>query len=298
MSQRISLLLPYYFADSKFPELFEGMGFDVFCSGGPELKGRIIETEDYVSRQQPDLALEWQRGPDDFPIHDLLKKYDRQTPVFLILNWNGRLPTDLQKIDYAGYLPLPLKPEEFISQFYTALPGGKRKVFENMLTAHCPNLFDFENDLLDVFFTEGIIVILNQIKVPGQSEIDVLARILLVDDETAVTDSLKAFLEENTNYTSYSVNNGEAAREFLAEHFVDLVVTDVYHPGMNGLELTKYIKKNFDSDVIILTGYRETKFDDAISAGASDFFYKPALLKELLVSIKRIIQKRTSKNVA
>jgi CheY-like chemotaxis protein len=291
MGQRISLLLPYYFADNKFAELFEYMGFDVFCAGGPDMGDRIIETEDYVSQHQPDLALEWQRGPDDFPIHDMLKKYNRQTPVFLILNWNGRLPTNLQTIDYAGYLPLPLNLQEIISQFYTALPGNKRKVFENMLADHCPNLFNFENDLIDVFCTEGIIIILNQGKVSRRSGIHDMTRILLVDDEIAVTDSLKAFLEENTNYRVFSASNGQEGMEFLEHNPVDLVITDVYHPGMNGLELTKFIKMNFDSDVIILTGYRETKYDDAISAGASDFFYKPVLLKELLSSIYRVILK-------
>jgi CheY-like chemotaxis protein len=295
MRQRISLLLSYYFADSKFAELFEYIGFDVFCAGGPDMRDRIIETEDYVSRHQPDLALEWQRGPDDFPIHDMLKKYNRQAPVFLILNWNGRLPTDLQKIDYAGYLPIPLNWQEIIGQFYTALPGSKRKVFENMLADHCPNLFNFENDLIDVLCIEDIIVILNQVKVSEQPEIDAMSRILLVDDEIAVTDSLKQFLKEHTDYSIFSASNGQEGVEFLEENPVDLVITDVYHPGVNGLEFTKFIKKNLNSDVIILTGNRKTKYNDAISAGASDIFYKPVLLKELLGGIRRVFLKRSIK---
>ena len=293
MRQRISLLLPYYLSGSIFPELFECLGFDVFCAGGPDLRDSIIETEDYVSLHQPDLALEWQRGPDDFPIHDLLKKYNRQTPVFLMLNWNRQLPADPKLIDYAGYLPVPLNMNDFISQFYAALPGGKRKVFEDMLADHCPNLHNIVNDLIDVFCIEDIIVILGQVKVSEQHEVGTTARILLVDDEIAVTDSLKTFLEENTDYSVFSASNGLEGVEFLEDNPVDLVITDVYHPGLNGLELTKFIKQNFDSDVIILTGYRDTKYNDAINAGASDFFYKPVLLKELLGRIRRVLLKRS-----
>jgi DNA-binding response OmpR family regulator len=155
--------------------------------------------------------------------------------------------------------------------------------------------YAFENDLINVYCIEGIIIILGQVNVFEQPEIEATSRILLVDDEIAVTDPLKKFLEENTDYSVFSTSNGQEAVAFLEENLVDLVITDVYHPGVNGLELTKFIKKNLNSDVIILTGNRETEYIDAISAGAGDIFYKPVLLKELLGSIRRVFLKRSEK---
>lgn len=73
----------------------------------------------------------------------------------------------------------------------------------------------------------------------------------------------------------------------------DIVITGINMPGMDGLELSKLIKKKYDSDVIVMTGYRSgCNYEKAIDSGASDFFYKPVRLNDLLDSVSKILNKR------
>jgi YesN/AraC family two-component response regulator len=82
----------------------------------------------------------------------------------------------------------------------------------------------------------------------------------------------------------------EEALEILNGIEVDLVITNINMPGMNGLELTQLIKNRYDLNVVILTGYRKTcTREDALRVGADALFYKPAKLKDLLESINRIL---------
>jgi diguanylate cyclase (GGDEF)-like protein len=63
--------------------------------------------------------------------------------------------------------------------------------------------------------------------------------------------------------------------------------------GMNGLELTDIIKKKFDTDVIVITGYSaQHSYEEAISKGASDFIFKPIRFEELHLRLKRVIKER------
>jgi diguanylate cyclase (GGDEF)-like protein len=64
-------------------------------------------------------------------------------------------------------------------------------------------------------------------------------------------------------------------------------------PGMGGLELTKLIKRDFNSDVIVMTGYSgDYSYEEAINMGASDFVIKPVRLEELLLRLKRVLKER------
>ena len=114
-------------------------------------------------------------------------------------------------------------------------------------------------------------------------------RILLVDDEPAVTDSIRMYFEQHLLCEVLSVSNSVDAAELLQTEPFDLVVTDVYHPGWNGLDLTRFAKEYIGTKVIILTGYRGTRPADAKAAGADAFFYKPVLLKTLLLAVRKII---------
>jgi DNA-binding response OmpR family regulator len=110
--------------------------------------------------------------------------------------------------------------------------------------------------------------------------------ILIVDDEPAICRVLKEFLELK-GFETHAVSVAEEALGILNETEVDLVITNINMPGMNGLELTRFIRDNYFSTVIILTGHREVcTREDAQRAGASDLLYKPARLEDLLTSIK------------
>lgn len=117
-------------------------------------------------------------------------------------------------------------------------------------------------------------------------------RILIVDDDIGISDSMRQFIEM-AGYDAFAADNAEDALEFLKNSSVHIVITDIMLPGMNGLELTDLVKKDYDTDVIVMTGYSEEySYEEAINKGASDFVFKPVRYEELLLRIKRVINER------
>ncbi len=104
--QKLFLIHPYYW-DAEFPNLFEYMGFRIFWSKHPDMIQKRKETEEFVQENNPALALERQHGEDDFPIRDLLQKYDKETPVILILNWEAFIQHNHKENRVACYLRSP-----------------------------------------------------------------------------------------------------------------------------------------------------------------------------------------------
>ncbi|MFA6011375.1 MAG: diguanylate cyclase [Desulfobacteraceae bacterium] len=116
--------------------------------------------------------------------------------------------------------------------------------------------------------------------------------ILIVDDDTTVRDSMEEFLQLSKFRTS-TAQSGESALQQLKNENIDIVITDIRMGGMDGLELTDIIKRDFDADVIVVTGYSEDySYEEAISKGASDFIFKPVRFEELNLRIKRVLRER------
>jgi len=116
--------------------------------------------------------------------------------------------------------------------------------------------------------------------------------ILIVDDEVGVRDSMHEFIEM-AGYQSTMASSAEEAINLLQKNNIQVVITDIMLPGMGGLELTKLIKRDFNSDVIVMTGYSgDYSYEEAINMGASDFVIKPVRLEELLLRLKRVLKER------
>jgi len=116
--------------------------------------------------------------------------------------------------------------------------------------------------------------------------------VLIVDDEVGVRDSMHEFIEM-AGYHSRMAASAEEALEQLKIDPVQVVITDIMLPGMGGLELTKLIKQDYNSDVIVMTGYSgDFSYEEAINIGASDFVIKPVRLEELLLRLKRVLKER------
>ena len=115
--------------------------------------------------------------------------------------------------------------------------------------------------------------------------------ILIVDDDNRIRSLLKEYLSEN-NYIISTSENAENAKIKL-EHFkFDLIVLDVMMPGQNGYELTKEVKKNTNTPIILLTAKSEVENRiKGLEIGADDYLSKPFEPKELLLRIKNIITK-------
>lgn len=102
------------------------------------------------------------------------------------------------------------------------------------------------------------------------------ARILVVDDEPAIRSFLEMFLKHRGDAFAIS-QSGPDALELLERQSFDVLVSDLYMPGMNGLELIRKAKKRKpDLITIMLTG-RATKTDvvEAIKEGVFDYIEKP-----------------------
>jgi two-component system cell cycle response regulator len=117
-------------------------------------------------------------------------------------------------------------------------------------------------------------------------------QVLIVDDDVAVRSTMNEYLLY-AGYHSDSVSCAEEAIELLQKKSFHVVITDIILPAMGGLDLTKIIKKNQDTDVIVMTGYSDDySYEEAINIGASDFVIKPVRLEELLLRLKRVLKER------
>jgi two-component system, OmpR family, phosphate regulon response regulator OmpR len=115
--------------------------------------------------------------------------------------------------------------------------------------------------------------------------------ILVVDDDDRIRELVKEYLRENKFVVS-SANSSEEAKIKLSYFKFDLIVLDVMMPGQNGFELTKEIKKNSTTPIILLTAKGEVENRiEGLEIGADDYLGKPFEPKELLLRIKNIIKK-------
>ncbi len=95
------------------------------------------------------------------------------------------------------------------------------------------------------------------------------------------------------NYKTSKAFSAEEAVQVLASSRVQVVITDIMLPGMNGLELTRLIKKKYNIDVIMMTGHSaDYSYEEAIDKGASDFVFKPVRFEELMLRLKRVLREQ------
>lgn len=117
--------------------------------------------------------------------------------------------------------------------------------------------------------------------------------ILVVDDDELVKETI-ANLVRTFGYATLVAGGSEEALEIIKRERVDLVITDIVMPGMNGLELLQVIwQSDSDIDVIVMTGFVDkANYVDAVAAGAIDFLIKPIAHKELDIKLARAFRER------
>ncbi|MBI5592399.1 MAG: response regulator [Deltaproteobacteria bacterium] len=126
----------------------------------------------------------------------------------------------------------------------------------------------------------------------GQNSADGPVHILIVDDDPDIRDIFKYGIQ-HSGYACLTANGANEALEILHQQHVDVVVSDINMPEMNGLELIKVIKERHDCDVIIMTGYIEDfTYEEIIGRGASDFIQKPVRISEFIARLKRVLFER------
>jgi len=127
-----------------------------------------------------------------------------------------------------------------------------------------------------------------------------LARLLLVDDDPLIANSLSEFLRLE-NYHVETANDGTQAVEMLATGKYNLVITDVNMPKVNGLELLRSIREHYpDIVVLVITGYGTIENAvEAVKMGAFEYLTKPIIDDEIRVVIQKALKQQTllSENV-
>lgn len=118
-----------------------------------------------------------------------------------------------------------------------------------------------------------------------------MTRILLVDDEPLITDSLSYSLRRE-GFEVKAVGDGLLALEAADEFHPDLVVLDLMLPGMSGLEVCRRLRTQSSVPVIMLTA-RGEEIDRVLGleVGADDYLAKPFSFRELLARIRAIIRR-------
>ena len=121
-------------------------------------------------------------------------------------------------------------------------------------------------------------------------------RILIVDDEFSVRNSLSAWFEDE-GYTVDAASSGKEALAKLAESQWDIFFLDLKMPGMSGLELQKKIKEiQPDSTIIMITAYASVESAvEAMQTGAYDYLSKPFDPDYLALMVRNIIERKKLK---
>ncbi|MEN9386923.1 MAG: hypothetical protein RLZZ185_1664 [Bacteroidota bacterium] len=119
-----------------------------------------------------------------------------------------------------------------------------------------------------------------------------MIKILLIEDEPKTVQSLKQGLEEN-HYTVDVAYDGNMGKQLAMRTAYQLIITDIIIPGMNGLELCKYLRaEGIQTPILMLTALSTT--DDKLvgfEAGADDYLAKPFDFKEFLARVKALIKR-------
>src|SRR5947207_13430150 len=117
------------------------------------------------------------------------------------------------------------------------------------------------------------------------------SRVLVVDDEPPVTRVLRTVLTSH-GYQVRTAGEGDAALSNFSEWHPELVITDLFMPHMDGLELCRRIRAVSSVPIIVLSvkGEERTKVE-ALDSGADDYVTKPFGTDELLARVRAALRR-------
>jgi DNA-binding NtrC family response regulator len=117
------------------------------------------------------------------------------------------------------------------------------------------------------------------------------ARILVVDDEENARIALTRLLAKE-GFLVDSVANGFEALNYLRQQTVNIIVTDINMPEMDGISFLRELNKNFPkTNVIMITAYGGVEsYLEAMNLGAFEYINKPVKIDELKLILKKVLR--------
>jgi len=120
-----------------------------------------------------------------------------------------------------------------------------------------------------------------------------VATVLVVDDEPIVREVVARYLERD-GHTTLEAGDGHRARALLEQQSPDLVVLDIMLPGIDGLELCRWIRSRSELPVILLTARgEEADRIVGLELGADDYVTKPFSPRELAARVRTVLRRAT-----
>jgi DNA-binding NtrC family response regulator len=115
--------------------------------------------------------------------------------------------------------------------------------------------------------------------------------ILIVDDTDEMRDVLIEIVRMQGHF-AIGANNAASAIETLKSLTFQVVITDIEMPGMNGIDLARYIKATYpETAVIIITGNRDPETAEIIADMGLQCFYKPLTISTLIKTVENELKK-------
>lgn len=121
-----------------------------------------------------------------------------------------------------------------------------------------------------------------------------MKKILIVDDEKPISDIVKFNLEKE-GYEVFTTYDGEEALEKVKEVEPDLILLDLMLPKVDGLEVAREVRKNYDMPIIMVTA-KDSEIDKVLGLelGADDYVTKPFSNRELIARVKANLRRGTN----
>ena len=187
-------------------------------------------------------------------------------PVIALSGFHGDPYATKAKQATDFFFPQPAKLDDLMEAFEKCL---------SMLLMKAPTSKKKQKDIVDIESKNGP------------------PKILIVDDDESMRKVLNEFLV-NHGYQAYSATTNDDALTYLKNEDIDVVITDITHPGADGLELTRRVKTLYNADVIVISGAILHKFhspEECFDAGASAVLAKPAKVVDILDTVKNLLKK-------
>ncbi len=124
----------------------------------------------------------------------------------------------------------------------------------------------------------------------------IMGKVLIVDDDENICEVIKMYLE-NSGYSTRVCHDGKTAETVFSEYKPDLVLLDIMLPNIDGIDVLKWIRKENETPVIMITAKGET-FDKVLGLelGADDYIVKPFEPKELIARVKAVMRRYNADN--